>query len=70
MLTFFIYYSATKRLTSLTELVKNKFSKFYNDDTISEWIWDKIRNKLSRAEELKKYLIKIRTAARKAEQRE
>ncbi|XP_028416739.1 hexosaminidase D-like [Dendronephthya gigantea] len=61
--------SATMRLKKLTKLVDNTFSKFYNDDTINEWIWDKIKNKLSRAEELKQHLMKIRTAAREAEQR-
>ncbi|CAB3979272.1 hexosaminidase D-like [Paramuricea clavata] len=60
--------SATKRLTELTKLVKKKFSIFYNDEMTNEWIWDKIRSKLTRAEEMKKYLKEIQNATHQTEQ--
>ena len=34
----------------------------------NEWIWDKIRSKLTRAEEMKKYLKEIRNATHQTEQ--
>lgn len=34
----------------------------------NEWIWDKIRSKLTRAEEMKKYLKEIWNATHQTEQ--
>jgi CRISPR/Cas system endoribonuclease Cas6 (RAMP superfamily) len=64
----FTFSSATKRLTELTKLAEKKFSIFYNDEMTNEWIWDKIRSKLTRAEEMKKYLKEIRNATHQTEQ--
>lgn len=35
---------------------------------IHEWIWDKIRSKLARAKEIKKYLMDIKNAEQESTQ--
>ncbi len=64
----FTFSSATKRLTELTNLVKRKFSLFYNDEMTNEWIWDKIKSTLTRAEEMERYLKEIQNTTLQAEQ--
>ena len=60
LIVIFLSFRATAKLTILIKEVKETFSKFYNDDMINEWIWDKIKNKLMRAKEIKEYLEKIK----------
>ena len=42
--------------------MKTTFFSIYNDDMINEWIWDKIKTKLTRVEEVRKYLNEIQNA--------
>ena len=41
---------------------------FYHDEMINEWIWDKIKSKITRAEEIKKYLKEIHNATLQTKQ--
>ena len=65
---FYLLYSATRRLRGLTNLVKKTFSIFYNDEMTNEWIWDKIKSKIDRAEAMRKYLKKVHNATLQTKQ--
>jgi hypothetical protein len=48
--------------------VKKTFSIFYNDEMTNEWIWDKIKSKIDRAEAMRKYLKKVHNATLQTKQ--
>lgn len=62
LFSFSFFSSVRKKLSNISKSVKTTFSSIYNDDMINEWIWDKIRTKLTRVEELRKYLNEIQIA--------
>ena len=58
-------FSVISRLGKLKATVKKKFTPFFNDDIINEWIWDKVDSKRRHALKLKQRLMKLQSAGDK-----